>query len=689
MKHHILFICFIISVLYHPEAISQAITFGTLLEEMADIKRLAELPNHPYRYIQFSSYDRRSTNVSEPGWFANSDGFGKAPVPGFERVLKAPDKNGIGEYLICEINGPGAILRLWTARMYGNIRLFLDQDDSALYDGPAQDLIWKTMEQFSAGPLQMNYMTTFRQSDATYFPIPFARSCRIEWIGDIKRTHFYHVGIRVYEPECEVKTFCPEEIPGFLPQLKKANSRLAGMGGEMEQNTQKIKRFEHTIPENSRKELIELNGSGVIEYLSLKLSAESLDKALRQNILNIYFDGSPVPQVQSPVGDFFGAAPGINPYNSVPFLVHEDGTMECRFYMPFKDSVRIEIENISGQGVRVSGGIRIAGYTWKEGKSMHFRARWRINHRMTASNVHVTDIPYLMAFGVGRIVGTTSFLLNPSNAPMNNGNWWGEGDEKIFVDRDTSPALFGTGSEDYYNYSWSSSAIFSFPYSGQPRNDGPGNRGFVTNYRWHILDDIPFNDRLAFYMELLHHGEVPGFAYGRTVYLYALPGMLDDHVEVSADDVREQSLPEWSPVAYKGSEGYQFINAEVLISPRTGIELEEGALWADGEILVWTPAQRGEQITFSLYHPVPASYQMVITLAHMPEGGKIIVWINGKEVKFNNETVIDLHEPHHRVLRNHRSETVSWNQGENRVIIKYVGEASNEKIGIDFFWVRE
>jgi len=656
---------------------------------MTDLKRLAELPDHSYRYIQFSSYDRRSTNVSEPGWFANSDGFGNEPVTCFEKVLKAPDENGIGEYLICEVNGPGAILRLWTARMYGTIRLFLDQNDSALYDGPAQDLIWNTMNQFSPGPLELDYMNTFRQSDATYFPIPFARSCRIEWTGDIKKTHFYHVGIRVYEPECEVKTFSREDIPCNFQQLEKANCILAGKGMEPEQDTDEIKRFEQIIPENSRKELIGYNGSGAMEYFALKLSAESPDRALRQNILNMYFDGSPIPQVQSPAGDFFGAAPGINPYRSVPFSVHEDGTMECRFYMPFKDSVRIEIENLSGQEVRVSGGIRITDYEWKEGKSMHFRARWRINHGMTASNVHITDIPFLMAFGRGRVVGATSILLNPSPAPRNNGNWWGEGDDKIFVDRDTFPSLFGTGSEDYYNYSWSSSKIFSFPYSGQPRNDGPGNRGFVSNYRWHILDDIPFNDRLAFYMELLHHGEVPGFAYGRTVYLYALPGLLDNHLWLAADDLREQTLPAWSPVAYRGSEGYRFINAEDLIPPCPGIELAEGALWADGEILMWTPVQRGDRVSFSLHHPLPVTNQMVITFAHMPDGGRVHVWINGKKVQFNHETVIDLYEPNHLVLRNHTSEAVSWNMGENQVTMEYVGETNDKKIGIDFFWVRE
>ena len=34
------------------------------------------------------------------------------------------------------------------------------------------------------------------------------------------------------------------------------------------------------------------------------------------------------------------------------------------------------------------------------------------------------------------------------------GGWWGEGDEKFFVDGEKFPSTFGTGSEDYFGYAW-------------------------------------------------------------------------------------------------------------------------------------------------------------------------------------------------------------------------------------------
>ena len=112
----------------------------------------------------------------------------------------------------------------------------------------------------------------------------------------------------------------------------------------------------------------------------------------------------------------------------------------------------------------------------------------------------------MLAQGNGVYVGTAIMLLNPNPIPTPYGSWWGEGDEKIFVDDDVRPSTFGTGSEDYFNYSWSVPDIFSIRIVGS-HDDGPANRGFVVNQRWHVMDAIPFEHRLAFYMELYSHEE--------------------------------------------------------------------------------------------------------------------------------------------------------------------------------------
>jgi len=115
---------------------SQTITTGTLIREMVDLKSLVEYPDPVYQSFQFSSYDRRSVHPDKPGWFANSDGFGQEPIPGFIEVLRAPGDDGIGECLMIDIKGPGAIVRLWTAAINGNIRLYLDDMSKPSCEGP-------------------------------------------------------------------------------------------------------------------------------------------------------------------------------------------------------------------------------------------------------------------------------------------------------------------------------------------------------------------------------------------------------------------------------------------------------------------------------------------------------------------------------------------------------------------------
>ena len=71
--------------------------------------------------------------------------------------------------------------------------------------------------------------------------------------------------------------------------------------------------------------------------------------------------------------------------------------------------------------------------------------------------------------------------MNPSEVPSIYGNWWGEGDEKIFVDDNPSPVFSGPVPK-IISLRLVVARYFYHAYCGQPRNDGPGTRGFVTNY---------------------------------------------------------------------------------------------------------------------------------------------------------------------------------------------------------------
>jgi hypothetical protein len=130
-------------------------------------------------------------------------------------------------------------------------------------------------------------------------------------------------------------------------------------------------------------------------------------------------------------------------------------------------------------------------------------------------------------------------MLHIANANL---DWWGEGDEKIFVDGETFPSIFGTGTEDYYSYACCARDLFSHAYHNQPRSDGPGNSGHTCLSRFHVMDPIPFVDSLRFEMEIWHWDN-DNIWMAVTNYFYAKPGVKDNIAPIDPASLYVPKLP--------------------------------------------------------------------------------------------------------------------------------------------------
>ena len=676
------------------------ITTGSLVSEMIDMALLADFPDPSFKTVQYSSYDRRSTMPGGPGWFQNSDGFGGEEIPGFEEVLREPDEDGVGEYLICDVAGPGAVVRVWTAAIGGTMRMYLDGAAEPVYDGTADDFLRRPYNVF-AREFSIDeevFDESFNQQNAAYCPFPFAKRCRIEWTGKLKEIHFYEVQVRLYEKDAKVRTFRKEDLKTYDAEIARVAAVLKRLGKAWKYATpaEEARDLLATVPAGEARELLKLEGGpGAIEKLTLKLRASDLDLALRQTILHVHCDGWYWGQIESPIGDFFGAAPGINPYDSVPLTVEQGGKMTCRYVMPYRESLVISIENRGAQQVTVSGGALPMAWDWDEERSMHLRARWRVDQPITGDPKRVKDLPFLVAFGQGRYVGTASFLFNPNDVPTPYGSWWGEGDEKIFVDDDVRPSTFGTGSEDYYNYAWSIPDIFFWGYCGQPRNDGPGNRGFVTNFRWHVLDSLPFSERIAFYMELYTHMRTPGMSYARMAWHYARPGTVDDHLAISDADLL---LPElelgWVPEAGWGARNSVFHEPEALVSFAhwDDIEQREGGLYSAGELFVWDVHATGQKLIFLVPIEEAGEYSIDVCTARTGASGSFDMFLtypgeDGEPVR-KELARADLYDPGRTILRRVSTPAQQLPAGQHELEL-IARTPRHGEIGIDFIWVQK
>jgi hypothetical protein len=96
---------------------------------------------------------------------------------------------------------------------------------------------------------------------------------------------------------------------------------------------------------------------------------------------------------------------------------------------------------------------------------------------------------------------------------MRSPAWFGEGDEKIHIDGEEKPSIWGTGTEDYFLSAWGLAAAGT-PYFGVPFFDDRTIGGHVGSYRWHLNDPVVFNTGIRVSLEhmgWMSEDENPGY----------------------------------------------------------------------------------------------------------------------------------------------------------------------------------
>jgi hypothetical protein len=234
------------------------------------------------------------------------------------------------------------------------------------------------------------------------------------------------------------------------------------------------------------------SGGEVIRALHIDTAGES-EEALRAAVLSISFDGEET--VRAPLSDFFGSGVGQNDHHSLLTQVDAEG-LSVYFPMPFARDAVIHLEG--AVAMEVAPTIRVDHEPRPFGpETRYFHSGWRAYPRFDAVR---QDLPWVHLRGEGVYVGNTATIGNPTTT------WWGEGDERIYVDGDpvAAPSFPGTGTEDYYGYAFTDPSLFSAPYHGQVRSGAPMQRGIISLHRFHVIDAIPYSRDFRFDMEFWH-----------------------------------------------------------------------------------------------------------------------------------------------------------------------------------------
>jgi hypothetical protein len=621
------------------------VTFESLLGELVDLDRLTRLPDPDYRTVQFSSTDRRTKSPDEPGWFANADGFGQEPIPGFEQVLKAPGADAVGEYLICDVDGPGAIVRGWSAGMDGVLRVWLDGSDKPLFEGKGYDFLARRSSKLIDGFAQLPEATRrlLQQEDADYLPIPFAQHLRVTWTGSMQQLHFYHLQVRRYAKGAKVVTMTAADrrvdvgavIAAAEPRVDPdavhpANPSATG-----------LKKFE-IAPGDAWQTELTATELRAFEF-ELELQSPDLGTALRGVLLRVACDGAPQPQVDTALGDFFASFADPSPQKSLPLEVAANGTFRSHWPMPFRKSLRFTLANHTALTVRGELSTLDRVLAGSDDRFLYFHALWRVDHDLDAqAGKAPIDLPFLTAIGQGRFVGCAVNIVNPPMSPSWQSNWWGEGDEKITVDG--ARAALGTGSEDYFNYSWSHWRHFALPFCGQPLSSGPGNCGYATNYRWQIVDDLPFAQSFAMAMELWTHKPVRPLSYARLVCFYARPGVLTDHRAVQPGECVLPKLPPWTDADFpadRATTPLSWLALDVYHASAGNVAKAPTRWTRSGAILEWQ-APAGARLDLPFAIAKDGNYRLRLCCRQRPDAPAIRLLVDDKPQRAGDRDEVSL-----------------------------------------------
>ena len=245
------------------------------------------------------------------------------------------------------------------------------------------------------------------------------------------------------------------------------------------------------LTEGETRTIANLEGPGKIVHIWFVPFSSNI-RWPRALVLRIYWDGSDVPSVETPLGDFFAVGNGmLATVNSLPVKVSSYGRgMNCYWQMPFEKSARITITNESEEST--AGTYYMIDWVKlpkAPEKVMYFHARYH-------QEVPVMDKPYTFfnGEGNGHYVGT---VLSSQNGI---GHWFGEGDDYFYVDGEKIPSISGTGTEDYFNEAWNMRVHTSL-YTGCTVFEPRAIDARITAYRWHIPDPIIFKKSLRFEIE--------------------------------------------------------------------------------------------------------------------------------------------------------------------------------------------
>jgi hypothetical protein len=532
------------------------------------------------------------------------------------------------------------------------VRLFLDGAEKPAVDLPFADYFTAKSQPFVYPTLSYDLAKLGSSGQNLYFPIPFQKSCKI--LADPNWGSYYHFTYSTFPQGTKVPTFQAKLPTEAVAALKRVDTFFQTKMGSIDtvesRQGQGNRNWEHSLAPGETATVARLNGPEAIAALQVGMTfKDRADQmaALRRVALKITWDGQDRPAVWCPLGDFFGTAPGENHFRTLPVGMAKGGYYSY-WYMPFAREAVVELINEDEVDRRVKMVILHVPLNRPFEGLGHFHAKW---HRdvFPLSKDRFPDWVMLRMQGRGRFCGVNLHVWDPK------GGWWGEGDEKFFVDGEKFPSTFGTGSEDYFGYAWGHPGLFQRAYHAQTMTQN--NAGHQGVLRWHIVDNVPFQKSFEACIEKYQGNERPTL-YACTAYWYLAPEGVDPFQPVPVEQRHGYYVR-----GTQAAGGFKILGEPPGVVQTQGLEAHGRGLWKNDDHLWWTGAKPGDKLTVALPVQKTATYRVSARLTKAVDYGIVQLYLDGNKagptLDLFNDGVIPTKPPvslgtHHLTAGDHK-----------------------------------
>jgi D-arabinan exo alpha-(1,3)/(1,5)-arabinofuranosidase (non-reducing end) len=324
--------------------------------------------------------------------------------------------------------GPGCIRNMWQTGNLTDLRI--EVDGEIIVDAKPDDFYRGKVDGFEK-PLVFKGLTASGPwkcvSHWSFVPIGFQDRCRIS----TSSPHFFHAIAERYRYPEQTRKWRVDQDLSLLKKYWEMN------GGDPKPWTGlKEKKGTLKLAPGERIEFMSIKGSGAVASIKLKL-AHIKPEILNKLWLRVYWDGQDDAGVDSPAGIFFAA--GVS-WQDIPSLLTgiKGEWGYCYFPMPFWKGARFVLENRSDSDVEEIGFVvQWSGKSYPKERTGYFRTWFHDNPETALHRDHLL----MHTWGRGHYVGCIQTCI---------GEHYCEGDERFYIDGSRSPALYGTGTEDYY-----------------------------------------------------------------------------------------------------------------------------------------------------------------------------------------------------------------------------------------------